>query len=184
MVCLQRSCSETAWEFSKRTCDFPDGCPDLWLYLFPKSASRPWVGFLSQGNALCISRAGLRRVSHFTDRTLLHRKDAGISCYLHWSSPKWLGREMAMEKMLTTRLAALMQMSKAARSRWHESFQWEIAAINLHRGRRALMYEDSLKQLNMCTVACLNNSHLPSDTHSFHCACQSAQTQEDRKMSF
>lgn len=43
------------------------------------------------------------------------------------------------------------------------------------------MYEDSLKQLNMCTVACLNDSHLPSDTHTFHCACQSAQAQKKRK---
>lgn len=43
------------------------------------------------------------------------------------------------------------------------------------------MYEDSLKQLNMCTVACLNDSHLPSDTHTFHCACQSAQVQKGKK---
>lgn len=43
------------------------------------------------------------------------------------------------------------------------------------------MYEDSLKQLNMCTVACLNDSHLPSDTHTFHCACQSAQAQKKKK---
>lgn len=43
------------------------------------------------------------------------------------------------------------------------------------------MYEDSLKQLNMCTVACLNDSHLPSDTHTFHCACQSAQTEKKKK---
>lgn len=43
------------------------------------------------------------------------------------------------------------------------------------------MYEDSLKQLNMCTVACLNDSHLPSDTHTFHCACQSAQAQKEKK---
>lgn len=43
------------------------------------------------------------------------------------------------------------------------------------------MYEDSLKQLNLCTVACLNDSHLPSDTHTFHCACQSAQAQKEKK---
>ena len=43
------------------------------------------------------------------------------------------------------------------------------------------MYEDSLKQLNMCTVACLNDSHLPSDTHIFHCTCQSAQAQKEKK---
>lgn len=43
------------------------------------------------------------------------------------------------------------------------------------------MHEDSLKQLEMCTVACLNNSHLPSDTHTFYCACQSAQAQKGGK---
>lgn len=46
------------------------------------------------------------------------------------------------------------------------------------------MYEDSLKQLNMCTVACLNDSHLPSDTHTFHCACQSAWDQKELLLLF
>lgn len=43
------------------------------------------------------------------------------------------------------------------------------------------MHEDTLKQLEMCTVACLNDSHLPRDTHTFYCACQSAQAQKGGK---
>lgn len=149
---------------------------------FPNLPPGPGWDFSAQwGNALCISREELQRISHFADRALLHLKDARISLFLHWSSPKWLGEETAMEEMLTTRLAALMQMSKAARSGWHESFQWKIVAINLCKGRWGLMHEDSLKQLEMCTVACLNDSHLPSDTHTFYCACQSAQAQKRGK---
>lgn len=59
VVCLQGSCSETAREFSKRTCDFPDGCPDLGLYLLPKPAFRAWMGFLCSAKAMhCVSAEG------------------------------------------------------------------------------------------------------------------------------